>query len=180
MKTIQIIKNITYLVLGILIIIFNRFCLSNIVLVIGGIMLLNAAEDITTWSIKGYAKEGTRFFDALILLILALVLFLVRDDFEKCMIIFGAWMILGEGREITDCVMVLKNNKYALLDVAESIGVIIMSILLILNPTEHHAHIHVFILGAELLAEVAFYYMYQYLDKKSNKAKEIENGREEE
>ena len=146
-------------------------------------MLLNATEDIATWSIKGLVQEGTRFFDALILLILALVLFLVRDNFEKCLIIFGAWMILEEGREITDCVILFKKHKYVVLDIVESIFIIVMSILLILNPTEHHAHIHIFILGAELLVEVAFYYMYIYLDKKfanKEKHKEITNGREEE
>ena len=180
MKIIQITKNILYFVLGVLILIFNKFCLANIALVIGAVMLLNAAEDITTWSIKGLVKEGTRFFDALILLILALVLFLVRDNFEKCLIIFGAWMILEEGREITDCVILFKEHKYVALDIIESIFIIIMSILLILHPNEHHAHIHIFILGAELLVEVAFYYMYKYLDKKFNNTKEIENGREKE
>lgn len=182
MKIIQITKNIIYLVLGTLILIFNQFCFANIALVVSTIMLLNAIEDIATWSIRGLAKEGTRFFDALILLILALVLILVRKNLEKSLIIFGVWMILKEGKELTECATELRKHKYVIVDALESIFIIVMSILLIIQPNEHHAHIHVFILGIELLIEVLFYYIYQYLDKLTNKqnTKETTNGREEE
>jgi uncharacterized membrane protein len=44
---------------------------------------------------------------------------------------------------------------------------------MILNPTEHHAHTHVFLLGVELYTNVLFYYFYGFLDKKfSHKEKD--------
>lgn len=166
MKTYNFIQVLVYFIFGIFILIFNKLCLEHIPLIISIVMLLDATDDIIVWSKQGIIKEGTRFFNALVLIILAIILLLVHNEFERCLIIFAVWMILKEGNEITHCIQRMLRQKPAILDLLESIFIVVMSILLIANPNEHHAYIHIFILGAELVSELLFYFLYNYLDKK--------------
>ena len=169
MKTYNLIKVLVYFTFGVLILIFNKLCLEHIPLIISIVMLLNATDDIVVWSKQGIIKEGTRFFNALVLIILAIILLIIHSEFEKCLIIFAVWMILKEGTEITHCIQRMIRQKPAILDLIESVFIIVMSILLIANPNEHHAYIHIFILGVELISELLFYFLYNYLDKKEEK-----------
>ena len=169
MKTYNLIKVLVYFLFGIFVLVFNHLCLEHIPLIISIVMLLNATDDIIVWSKQGIIKEGSRFFNALVLIILAIILLIIHNEFEKCLIIFAVWMILKEGNEITHCIQRMIRQKPAILDLLESIFIIVMSILLIANPNGHHAYIHIFILGAELISELLFYFLYNYLDKKDNK-----------
>ncbi len=175
MKTFNLFKSILYCVFGIFVLIFNKLCLEHIPLVISIVMMLNAIDDIIAWSKRGIIKEGSKFFSALVLIILAIILIINHNEFERCLIIFAVWMILKEGTEITNCIQRIVKQKPALLDLLESIFIIVMSVLLITNPNEHHAYIHVFILGLELISEFLFYFLYNFLDAKSENKIEEDN-----
>ena len=51
-----------------------------------------------------------------------------------------------------------KSNSLVLsiVNIIESIVVIVFSVMLIFSPTEHHAHFHIILLGIELILEVVF------------------------
>ena len=53
-------------------------------------MIAYAIEDLIVWGVvKGVVAEKTKFFEAIILLVLAFILiFLVNDEYNKCLIIW--------------------------------------------------------------------------------------------
>lgn len=165
MNIFKIIKYIIYFVSGILILIFHNFFLEYIAFTVSTVMLLEALEDIVIWVKRGIAKEGTKFFEALVLIILAISLILVRNDLTRCLVIWAVWMILSEGKEITNCVQRFIRRRPAFVNTIESIFVIVMSVILIVYPNEHHAHIHIYILGIELICEVVFHLIDLKIDK---------------
>ncbi|MCR5232266.1 MAG: hypothetical protein K6B64_06440 [Acholeplasmatales bacterium] len=79
--------------------------------------------------------------------------------------------MLAEGKEVTECLLRFKEKKPPLLNLAESLISIGFVIAMLLEPTEHHAHTHVFLLGIELITNASFYYLYNYLDKLIEKRK---------
>ena len=68
----------------------------------------------------------------------------------------------------------------AIINVIESIVLIVFSILLIFSPTEHHAHVHIILLGIELMLEVIFPVLDEIFYKMFNKNKLLENIQEKE
>lgn len=176
MKTWHLIKLVLYIILGTLVFIFNEFCLENVGYIVATLMLLYAIEDIVISIIDGVFNEETKLFTALIEVVLAFVLaFLKEDAFTSKLIMWAVWSIIREGKEITECVLRFKEKKFAFLNLAESLVVTYFSITMIFNPTEHHAHTHIFLLGVELYTNVLFYYFYGFLDKKfSHEEKEEE------
>ena len=174
MKFVKIIKYSIYLIAGILILIFHNFFLEYIAYTISFVMLLDAIGDIIEWIKKGIAKEGTKFFEALVLIVLAIVMVLVKDNLSSCLVIWAVWMILSEGKEITNCVQRLIRRRPAFINILESLFVITMSVILIVNPNEHHANIHIYILGVELICDVLFYLIDLKIDKYLDE-KELEN-----
>lgn len=84
-------------------------------------------------------------------------------------IIWGTWSILREGDEITECVVRMTHKRPAFISFIESVVVIILSIEMIVDPVEHHAHIHIILLGIELILEVIFPIFYGFLDKQIEK-----------
>lgn len=167
MKLWRMIKFWLYIVAGILVLIFNKFCLENAQYVVGGVMIAYAIEDLIVWGVvKGVVAEKTKFFEAIILLVLAFILiFLVNDEYNKCLIIWGVWSIIREGNEITECMIRLSKKRPALLNLAESIIVIVLSVTMIMEPGEHHAHVHIYLLGIELILEVIFPFANMYIDR---------------
>ncbi len=53
-------------------------------------MIAYAIEDLIVWGVvKGVVAEKAKFFEAIILLVLAFILiFLVNDEYNKCLIIW--------------------------------------------------------------------------------------------
>jgi len=167
MKIWHLIKLILYITLGTLVFIFNEFCLENVGYVVATLMILYATEDIVLSIIDGILKEETKVFSALIEIVLAIVMaVLPKDAFTSKLIMWAVWSITRESKEITECVLRFKEKKFAFLNLAESLIITYFSVTMILNPTEHHAHTHVFLLGVELYTNVLFYYFYGFLDKK--------------
>ena len=153
----QKIKTVLYIIAGLLVIIFHEFCLNNVPYVVGTVMLAYGLEDIIYWIIKGFYKEESKFYEGLALVILSVIMiFLVRDNFTTCLVIWGVWSILREGKELNESIRCLIEKKPGIINLIESIVIIILSTTLIIEPVVHHAHVHIFLLGIELLLEVVF------------------------
>ena len=75
----------------------------------------------------------------------------------------------------------MTHKRPAFISFIESVVVIILSIEMIVDPVEHHAHIHIILLGIELILEVIFPIFYGFLDKQIEKklsAKEAKSTEE--
>ena len=74
MKIWEKIKFCLYIISGILILIFNHFSLEHVHFVVGTVMLAYAIEDMVISCIKGIVSHKTKFFQAIVLVSLAIVL----------------------------------------------------------------------------------------------------------
>ena len=164
-------KTIIFAILGILILIFNHQAMEYLNFVVGGAILLYAILSIGNSIFKKDILHNDHgLIEGLILLIFAtLIMFIVKDDLVKICLIWATWSILREAKEITEDLHHLAHKGPGLISIIESIIVIVMSITMIMNPTEHHAHVHVILLGIELILEVTFPYLYMLWYKVTKK-----------
>ena len=66
-------------------------------------------------------------------------------------VIWAAWSIIREAFEIKELIVEIKSVVLTIISGIESIAVIVLSVMLILEPGEHHAMIHLYLLLAELV-----------------------------
>ena len=66
-------------------------------------------------------------------------------------VIWATWSIIREAFEIREIITEVKTTVLKIISGIESIAVIVLSVMLILEPGEHHAMIHLYLLLAELV-----------------------------
>ncbi len=156
-KVIHVLELLTYISIGISIIILRDKHIESIANLIGFTILFYGIIDIIReFTAKRAFTEETRIFDSLVLIILSVVLlFFIEKDFTKACVIWGVWAIFREADELRRCFINAKKKAPFILNGIESIVLIILSIMLINNP-EHHAYFHVIILGIEFILEAVF------------------------
>lgn len=164
-KAWKIIKLITYLIAGCLIMAFSEQIMEYVVILVGAVMTVYATETIIVSIFKkAVLHEENELFEGLILILLAIVLlFTDKNNLEKVCVIWAIWSILRETEEIKECLHIIfhKNppiftKTFHYIHCAESAIVIVLSLAMLLSPTEKTAHTHVILLGLELILEVAF------------------------
>ena len=121
-----------------------------------------------------FIHEGKTYL-GLIELILGLVLIIADLQFEYVCIIWATWSIVRESYEIKEVICDLKSITASILSGVESVAVIIFSVLLIINPSEHHAIIHMFLLVIELIMSPLVVLIDELIIKYKNKNKEKPN-----
>lgn len=176
MKIWFILKAILYTVAGALILAFNTAVADNVGLIVG-IVILAYGVDLVVISLikKSYIGGDAIFFGALIHIFIGVILFIVRDDIVKVCLVWAVWSILRESKELSEAIHRLSHRRPAFLNAAESLLIIALSFTMVLEPTVHHAHVHVVILGVELILEIVFPIANKFIDglierKKADKA----------
>jgi len=161
----KIIKSVSYLTAGILIACFSEEMMDYAVALVGTVMTIYAVETIIISIFKKTVlHEDNELFEGLILCLLAIVLlFTDKNNLEKVCVIWAIWSILRETEEIKECLHInvyKKPHAYTkavnYVHIAESSVVIVLSLLMLLSPSEKTAHTHIILLGLELILEVAF------------------------
>ena len=157
MKIWFIIKAILYLTGGVAILVMNETALSGVGYVVGTVILAYGVDLIVLSLIrKKYVGENAIFCGALVHLFVGVIMFIVRDDIVKVCLVWAVWSILRESKELTEAVHRMIHRKYGLINAVESVAIIVLSFLMVLEPNIHHAHLHVIILGIELILEILF------------------------
>ncbi len=149
----NLIKLGVYLVLAILIFIFKEQLVEHLKFFIGGLMILYAVEEILFIIIHHihHILHEDKVYLGFIELILGIVLMCVNVSYESVCIIWATWSILRESYEIKEIACELKHIVPKIISGVESLVIISFSILLIIEPGEHHAMIHLYLLLAELV-----------------------------
>lgn len=169
-KALKITKAVLYITAGILIFFLYETMMPYVAFLVGGVVLAYALEELC------FQIARRKFADlagSLIQIILAVLLFLSHNDIEKICVIWGVWSIIREGRELTHELSHVKESKIAVLDILESIVVTVLSVMLVLTPGEHHAKIHLIILGVELILEILFPFLEELVQRKKAKKQEV-------
>lgn len=170
MKIYKYIKLGLFIILGILVLVFNKAIMQKdgeyINILVGSIMLLYGLDAIILILItKEYKKEQIKFLNGFINILLAVIMIFFLEnkpyEFVTGCVIWSLWSIMREGEEIFEKVVeeFKKTPVTSFINFAESVVVIVFSVGLILNPGEHHAHLHVILLGIELILEVVWVYI---------------------
>ena len=172
-KIYKIVKFILFIVMGVLVLIFNKTIMNNKGAILNGlvglIMAIYGLEGVILPIVtKKIKQERIEMLNGGINILFAVVMiFLLENNDEELRIVcvlWSVWSIMREGVEIFDKGIVgIKNHPItSTINFVESIVVIVFSVELIcaknLADLEHHAHTHVILLGIELIIEVAWLY----------------------
>ena len=173
-KIYKILKFVLFAIAGILIIVFNNAIMSNDGAILNGLVgfiiavygLEGVLLPIFTKKIKSEKIEMLN--GGVNILIAIIMIFLLEGhpyELRTLCILWSLWSIMREGVEIFDKGFLgIRNHPVtSVINFAESIIVIIFSIMLICAKDEHelmhHAHAHVILLGIELIIEVMWVYV---------------------
>ena len=173
----NLIKLAIYVVLAVLIFIFREKLITNLNYFIGGLMILYAVEEILFIVIHHvhHLLHEDKVYLGFIELILGIVLLCVDLSCESVCVIWATWSILRESYEIKEIACELKNIAPKIISGTESLVIIVFSIMLLFEPGEHHAMIHLYLLLAELVIAPLTPLLDELLDKKKKEPEQNEN-----
>ena len=153
------VKLAIFVVLAICVFIFREQLIEHLKYFIGGLMLLYGVEEVlfeVVFHGKNFWKCEKTYL-GLVELILGTTLFFFpleanpEEVVKMTCVIWAAWSIIREAFEIRELVVEIKSVVLTIVSGIESIAVIVLSVMLILEPGEHHAMIHLYLLLAELV-----------------------------
>lgn len=144
-------------VLSVFILVFKEHLIGNIKYFVGAIMIFDGVEEIVLEVIherKGFWKNS-KAYQGFIDIIFGISLLCLSIDPEieyiVVCVVWASWSIVRESHEIKRIVTDVRCITPRIISAVESVGVIVFSFMLILEPGEHHAMIHLYILIIELI-----------------------------
>lgn len=146
-------RMVMFIALAIASIFIQGIFIDNIRYFIGSLMIFYGVEQLAFQILfrrEGFWQQGRNYL-ALVELILGITTLCCKLEFISICIMWATWSILRESYEFKEVILETKSILLTLVSGAESIAVIVFSVLLINTPTAHHALIHLFLLFFELL-----------------------------
>ena len=147
------IKLAIYFTLAVLIFIFRDHLIEHLKYFIGGLMIMYALEEVLFELLfhRHHFFHQSKVYLGFIELLLGLILVIVNVSYEGTCIIWATWSLLRETHEVEEILAELNNLPAKILSGVESLVIIVFSVMLIIEPTEHHAMIHLYLLLVELI-----------------------------
>ena len=149
---------------------------------IGGLMIFYGVEEIifTVFKNKKHYSTHSLYSNIVEIVIgITLIVFVETGDIEVTYAVvcvgWAIWSILRETRELVEATEEIKESKLiackvvAIVNILESLTVIALSLTMLIEPGEHHAKIHLYLLAVELFTKVLFpiiKYIAEHFDKK--------------
>ena len=170
MKIFRIVKSVVFLAAGILTLVLHDLIMKDegsLVGIIVGSAILLYGLDMTFRGVveRRLFGENYLFFGALSQFLIAAALFAVSGSIESVCVIWAVWSILREGKEMSESLHRVFNKKPGLLNIAESVVIIVFSFMMMMEPSEHHASFHIYLLGIELILEIVFMFVNLLFDR---------------
>ena len=173
MRIYNYIKLVIFIAFSVLIFVFKDSLLVNLKYLVASLLIAFGTENLLVIGIlkrKECLKE-TKFIFGFIQLLLGLVVMFGVEDFTSVCIIWAVWSISRESFEIYEITSGIVRGPAAVISGIESIIAITFSVMLLINPTEHHAKIHIYLLIVEFLvtafSPVVSELVYNFKNKKS-------------
>ena len=148
---------------------------------IGGLMIFYGIEEIiyTVFKNKKHYSIRSLYWNIVEIVIgIALVAFVATGDVEVVCVSWAIWSILRETNELVEATEKLKDNKLllnkivAVANFLESFTIIALSLTMLIEPNEHHAKIHLYLLAVELFTKVLFP-LVNYIAERLEERKEL-------
>lgn len=190
-KFYKLAKLILFVIMGILVLVFNKTIMSNegalINGIVGAVIAVYGLEGVILPLVRKQWKEKQVAIlnGAINILIAVVMIFLLENhphELRIVCVIWSIWSIMREAEEIVEKGFegIKEHPITSIINFAESVVVIVFSVMLICaknaHELEHHAHAHVILLGIELIIEVIWVYVADFETKciKKIKAKHAE------
>lgn len=186
MKIYSAIRTAVYWVLTVLVIVFISTLAEIEVLryFIGGLMIFYGVEELilTVFKSKKHYSLHSVYWNVVEIIIgLTLIVFVETGDIEVTYAVvcvcWAIWSILRETRELVEATEELKDNKLMLckivaaVNIIESVTIIALSLTMLIEPGEHHAKVHLYLLAVELFTKVLFPIINHIADRLEEKKK---------
>ena len=153
MKPFRLTRLIVFIICAILLLVFNEFFLENLRWFIGGLIVLYGTLGILALILAKvkpiYEGQGFLFFAVEILLGLTTLCFI--KEYATVCVIWAVWSILRESVELEEIVERELHPVLAIVSGIESVAVIVLSVMLMIEPGEHPAMIPSYLLCVELV-----------------------------
>lgn len=181
-KKYDLVKTFVFVVFGILVFIFKDQVIQNegkyIHIFVGSVIIFYGVESILSVLIKRKIKTSPVkiLSGAIFVLLGAAVLFTKGREYglQITCVVWAVWAIMREAEEIYEKVICQFDNVIvAIINFAESVAVIVLSLMLLLSPTLHHVRVHIILLGIELILEVSWEYLNDFCNYVKRKRKVI-------
>ena len=176
------IKFAVFTILAVFVFIFREKLVEYLQPFIGALMIFYGLEGILYEILnhKLHFIHVGKSYLGLVELIFGTVLLIAPLEYSYVCIIWATWSIVRESYEIKEVVSDIKSVLPKILSGAESIAVIVLSVMLILEPTEHHALIHMYMLVIELVLNPATVLLDElFIHLKEKKKAEIEEQKKD-
>ena len=173
-KFYKLAKLILFVAMGILVLVFNEAIMANegalINGIVGCVIAIYGLEGVILPLVRKQWKEKQVAIlnGGINILIAVIMIFLLENhphELRIVCVIWSIWSIMREGEEIVEKGFegIKEHPITSIINFAESIVVIVFSVMLICakdaHELEHHAHAHVILLGIELIIEVIWVYI---------------------
>ena len=153
MKTFRLSRLICFVVCAVLLLIFNELFLHNLRWFIGGLIVLYGSLGVLALLLAKvkpiYEGQGFLFFAVEILLGLITLCFI--KEYATVCVIWAVWSIIRESIELEEIVARELHPVPAIVSGLESVAVVVLSVMLMIEPGEHHAMIHSYLLVVDLI-----------------------------
>ena len=176
MKIYKFIKFFVFIALGVSIFFLKDTYVEHLKFTVGGLITLYGVDGFFLWILEKEKFEKMHFlFKAVVQLILGICTLILFDQYAVICTIWAVWAIIREADEISEYYELFKEGIPCFLGFIESVVAIVFSITLIMEPGEHHAMIHMYLLIVELFTAVIFpqlrcaYVKYFKKEKEENK-----------
>ncbi len=159
MKIWKPVKAVLWTIAAILVLVFREQFVHSLNYLVGSLMVVYGVEAcVLHLVLKKSFKKNNRFFWGLLEILLGIVVLCFGDlgesgsvEYTSVCVVWAVWSMLRESLELEESVIEIFHKEPVFLSIAESLVGITLSILLIINPSEHHASTHVILLFFELL-----------------------------
>ena len=169
-------KLIVCVVLSIFVFLFREQLvhLDHLKFFIGALMVAYGLDEIAfeAYCHKLHFIHEHKTYLGIIELVLGVSTLLLNLDYEAVCVIWATWSIVRESYEIKELVTEIKSITLTIVSGAESVAVIVLSIMLIAEPGEHHALIHIYLLLLEFILNPLIPLLDELIEKKKQQIKE--------
>ena len=153
MKIYRFIKLFIFIVFSALIITFRYQLLEQLHYFIGTLILVFGLESSIVLLIvaKKNAFKSIKLSFAFFEIILGITLLAAVRSFEYVCVMWAVWSILRQSIDINEVLKGEVKGPVAVVLLIQSVVSVVFCVMLILNPTEHHAKTHIYLVVTELL-----------------------------
>ena len=172
----HLVKLIVCVILSILVLVFREQLvhLNNLKYFIGALMVAYGLDEIAfeVYCHKLHFIHEHKTYLGLVELVLGATMLILALDYEAVCVIWATWSIIRESYEIKELVTEIKSITLTVISGVESVAVIDLSIMLIAEPGEHHAMIHLYLLLFEFILTPLVPLLDEIIEQKKLKNKE--------